>query len=117
MRTTTEVLHDHLSKRLEGDVDADIADNYAENVTVLSGSGEFRGHEGVRMAADELARLVGAGTFTYTQTLVSGDYAFLEWTADGESQVKDGADSFVVEKGRIVMQSIHYSPDPAKRHG
>lgn len=115
MRTTTEVLHDHLSKRLAGDVDADIADNYAEDVTVLSGSGEFRGQEGVRMAADEHARLVGAGTFTYTQTLVSGEYAFLEWTADGESQVRDGADSSVIRNGRIVMQTIHYSPDPAQR--
>lgn len=116
MRTTTEVVHDHLTKRLDGDVDADIAENYDEQVIILSGSGEFREHEGVRMAADELARLVGAGTFTYSQTLVSGDYAFLEWTADGDSQVRDGADSFVVENGRIVMQTIHYSPRPAPHY-
>lgn len=110
MRTTTEAIHDHLVKRLADATDADIEENYSEDVILLTGSGEFRGHRGVPMAADELANLVGSGTFTYTQTLVSGDYAFLEWTADGENEVCDGADSFAVKDGRIVMQTIHYSP-------
>lgn len=112
MRTTTEVMHSHLMLRLKGDPDADIEENYHSDVVVLSRSGEFHGHEGVRMAADELSRLVDATTFAYNQTVVSGPYAFLEWTADGEQTVHDGADSFVIEEGLIVMQSIHYRPHP-----
>ena len=64
------------------------------------------------MASEELSRLVGSGTFAYNQTLVSGPYAFLEWSADAEQTVHDGADSFVIDDGLIVMQSIHYSPRP-----
>ena len=34
----------------------------------------------------------------------------MEWTADGKDRgVYDGADSFVVEDGKIIMQTIHYS--------
>jgi hypothetical protein len=42
--------------------------------------------------------------------LVVGNYAFLEWRGDAERvTVEDGADSFVIHDGRIVMQSIHYT--------
>lgn len=41
--------------------------------------------------------------------LTSGDYAFLEWRGQSaDIHVEDGADSFVIRDGRIVMQSIHY---------
>ncbi|UJP09238.1 nuclear transport factor 2 family protein [Microbacterium sp. KUDC0406] len=109
MRTTTEVVHDHLMRRLEGDLDADLR-NYASDIVLLTGSGVYRGHEGVRACAAELDRLVGSGTFTYAETVIDGDYGFLEWTADHEdSMVRDGADSFVIQNGAIVMQSIHYT--------
>ncbi|WP_350348303.1 hypothetical protein ABIQ69_16975 [Agromyces sp. G08B096] len=41
--------------------------------------------------------------------MISGDYAFLVWSgdADGRSAI-DGADSFVVRNGRIVMQTVHF---------
>lgn len=112
MRTTTEVLHDHLARRLAGDVDGDIAENYADDVVMLTGSGIYRGLEGVHQCAEELDRLVGDGRFRYEQTLVCEEYAFLEWAVEGENaQVTDGADSFVIRDGRIVMQTVHYTPD------
>lgn len=111
MRTTTEVIHDHLMKRLGGDVEADIRENYADSVAVLTKSGVYLGLAGIEAAAEELSRLVGDATFTFEQTVISGEYAFLEWSAsDGRRIVSDGADSFVVRDGRIVMQSIHYTP-------
>jgi hypothetical protein len=111
MRTTTEVLHDHLMRRLSGDVGGDIEANYDANVVVLTGSGIYHGHEGVMNCADELARLVGGGSFRYDETLVCEGYAYLEWSAVGDSaDVADGADSFVVRDGRIVMQTVHYTP-------
>ncbi|MGX1933798.1 nuclear transport factor 2 family protein [Microbacterium resistens] len=114
MRTTTDVIHDHLRRRLDGDLDGDI-ENYGEDVVQLTGSGIYRGRSGIRDCAAELQRLVGSATFTYRQTLVDGPYAFLEWTAESdEITVGDGADGFVVHDGRIVLQTIHYTPRRAE---
>lgn len=110
MRTTTEVFEDHLKKRLEGDVEGDIKENYAEDVILLTGTGAFEGHDGVRESAQELERYVGNIPFEYNHTLVKDDYAFLEWTAKGEGRkVTDGADGFEIKDGKIVMQTIHYT--------
>ncbi len=55
------------------------------------------------------AQLPGA-SFTYTTVVTHGELGFLEWTADGPAaRVRDGADSFLVRDGRIVMQTIHYT--------
>jgi hypothetical protein len=104
------VFEDHLAKRLAGDTESDIEENYAENVVLLTGTGAFEGHDGVRKSAKELERYVGNIPYTYNHTLVKGDYAFLEWTAAGENKaVTDGADGFVIKDGKIVLQTIHYS--------
>jgi ketosteroid isomerase-like protein len=110
MRTTTEVFEDHLAKRIAGDLEADIATNYAEDVVFLTGTGAFRGHEGVRKSAAELEHYLGGTDYEYNHTLIDGDYAFLEWTARSKDKiVSDGADGFVIKDGKIVLQTIHYS--------
>lgn len=110
MKTTEEVFEDHLQKRAAGKVEADIETNYADDVIVLTGTGIFRGHQGVRDSAAELSHYLGRGEFDYRNKLVEGDYAFLEWQGkSGGRRVCDGADSFVVRDDKIVMQSIHYT--------
>lgn len=109
MRTTTEVIHDHLNSRLAADVEADLS-NYDHDIVMLTGSGIYRGHDGVRACAAELDRLLGSAVFVYRHTLIDGDFGYLEWTAEADDrQVGDGADSFVVRDGRIVMQTVHYT--------
>lgn len=109
-RTPTEVFEDHLMKRLAGDVEGDIKENYSPDVILLTGTGAFSGHDGVRESARQLTGYIGSGTFTFNHTLVKGPYAFLEWTAnDKDRLVCDGADSFYIQNGKITMQSIHYS--------
>jgi len=110
MRTTTEVFEDHLAKRLAGDVEGDIKKNYSKDVIFLTGTGDYTGHDGVRASAAELEKYVGSIPFEYNHTLIKEKYAFLEWTAKGKDKaVYDGADSFVIENGKIVLQTIHYS--------
>jgi ketosteroid isomerase-like protein len=110
MRTTTEVFEDHLAKRLAGDIEEDIRDNYSEDVVFLTGTGAFKGHEGVRQSVSELQYYVGDTAYEYKHTLIEGDYAFLEWTARSKDKsVYDGADGFVIKDGKIVLQTIHYS--------
>lgn len=109
-RSATEVFEDHLRLAGSGDVEGDIAANYADDVVLLTGIGELRGHDGVRRSRSVLADDLPGGRFEYLTQLVAGDYAFLEWRGDADQvTVEDGADSFVIRDGRIVMQSIHYT--------
>jgi len=114
MRTTTEVIQDHLMKRLEGKVEEDIAENFSKDVILLSSFGTFRGHEGIKKSAEKLDRDMHGATFTYNHTQIEDDYALLEWSATlQDKSVTDGADSFVVKDGKIILQTVHYSPGPA----
>jgi len=112
-RSVTEVIHDHLERRLCGDIEGDLRENYHDEVVILSGFGTYRGHDGVRQSADLLSQAVAGGAFTYNRTVIEGSYGFLEWTAaDAETVVLDGADSFHVRDGKIVEQTIHYTAWP-----
>ncbi len=110
-RTTTEVIHDHLMKRMEDDLEGDIRDNMRPDVLLLTGYGTYRGHDGVRESARLLSKELAADSkFTYSRTVIEGEYAFLEWTAsDANTCIHDGADSFHVIDGRIAMQTCHYT--------
>ena len=109
-RSTREVLEDHLCSRTNKDLERDLALNYAPDVVMLTGSGVFRGHEGVRESGRLLRERPPEGTFTYRTTLHDGETAFLEWSAEADgARVDDGADSFLIRDGRIVVQTIHYT--------
>jgi SnoaL-like domain len=116
-RTAQEVLDDHLKldehfgEDWQRIVDEDIRRNVSEDIVVLINRGTFRGHEGVR----ELARMLGEElpehrAFEYTYIAVEGRIAFLEWAyEDASVRVRDGADSYLIEGGKIVAQTIHYT--------
>jgi hypothetical protein len=117
-RTPQEVLDDHLNIAqgwAEDDLDSvleeDLRRNVAEDIVVLTNRGTFRGHDGVI----ELAQMLGEElperrAFEYTYTSVEGKMAFLEWTyEDSHARVRDGADSYLIEDGKIVAQTIHYT--------
>jgi hypothetical protein len=109
-RTAQEVFDDHLRLARELKLEEDIERNVAEDCVVLTGRGIFRGRDGVRVLADMLMREIPSGEWSYRNTLVEGRMAFLEWTVDaGPFQVRDGADSFLIEEGKIQAQTIHYT--------
>ena len=112
-RTTKAVFEDHLALAAKGVLDEDLLRNYHEDCVILINSGEFRGHAGARKLADQLAREMPEAKFEYTTKLVSGRFAFLEWTGTSQTNsVRDGADSFVIENSKIVAQTIHYTLIP-----
>jgi hypothetical protein len=118
-RPAQEVLDDHLNltERFGAEetwqriVEEDIRRNVSEDIVILINRGTFRGHEGVR----ELARMLGEElpehhAFEYTYRAVEGRMAFLEWAyEDASVMVRDGADSYLIEDGKIVAQTIHYT--------
>ena len=118
-RTAQEVLDDHLNVtehfRAEEDwrriVEEDIRRNVSEEIVILINRGTFHGHEGVRQLAYMLGEeLPEQRSFEYTYRAVEGRMAFLEWAyEDDHVRVRDGADSYLIEDGKIVAQTIHYT--------
>ena len=126
-RTTQEVLDDHLNlaehrgaeegteriseEDIEQAVEEDMRRNVSEDIVILINRGTFRGHEGVRQLAQMLIEeLPEHRSFEYTYKAVEGRMGFLEWAyEDTNVRVKDGADSYLIEDGKIVAQTIHYT--------
>lgn len=104
------MLEDHLRRRLRGDIEGDLAANFAAGVVVLSKDGVHHGHDGVRHTAALLAELLPDASFSYDLLRAEGDYALLSWSAEAANgaRTRFGADSFVVGDGFIIAQTIHY---------
>src|SRR3712207_4981428 len=81
------------------------------SIVILMNRGTFRGHEGVRHLAQMLGEeLPEHRSFEYTYRAIEGRIAFLEWAyEDARARVRDGADSYLIEDGKIVAQTIHYT--------
>ena len=118
-RTAQEVLDDHLNLAenwggevgFERGLEEDLRRNTSEDIVILINRGTFRGHEGVRQLALMLGEeLPEHRSFEYTYKSVEGRMAFLEWVYEDEDvRVRDGADSYLIENGKIVAQTIHYT--------
>jgi ribosomal protein S13 len=126
-RATQEVLDDHLNlvehwraegateRNTEEDIERlleqDMRRNVSEDIVILKNRGTFRGYEGVRQMARMLVEeLPEHNSFDYTYKVVEGRMGFLGWTyEDAKVRVKDGADSYLIEDGKIVAQTIDYT--------
>ncbi len=112
-RSSEEVFEDHLRLASEHQFEEDIERNVSPDCVGLERRGVFRGYDGVHELARLLAEELPDAPYTYTNRLVEGRIAFLEWTAEADhARVRDGADSFVIENGWIVAQTIHYTVEP-----
>lgn len=110
MRSTREVLDDHLHRRASGRLREDLEKDYAENVVLLCEHEPLVGRDAVRESAERLRLQLPSGAFEYIATHVHGEYAFLRWRGESDDTViENGADTFVIRDGRIVMQSIYYT--------
>src|SRR5918994_1351302 len=126
-RTAQEVLDDHLhlaedwgaeegaqpitEEDIKRVIEEDMRRNVSEDIVILINRGTFRGHEGVRQLAQMLIEeLPEHRSFEYTYKAVEGKMGFMEWAyEDTNVRVKDGADSYLIEDGKIVAQTLHYT--------
>ena len=109
-RSAAEVFEDHLRLAGKHQFEEDINRNLSPDVVILERRGIFRGREGATELARLLEQELPQAPYVYTNRMVEGRVAFLEWTAEAEhARVRDGADSFVIEDGWIVAQTIHYT--------
>jgi hypothetical protein len=109
-RSSREVIADHLAKLQEHKIEEDLAGNYAEEVILLTHTGVYRGHAGVRDSYQVLRETLGDARLEYYNLLLENEYVFLEWRVLSDSlRVNEGADSFVVRNGKVVAQTMHYT--------
>ena len=118
-RAAQEVLDDHLNLAenwggeggFERLLEEDLRRNVSEDIVILINRGTFHGYEGVRQLAYMLGEeLPEHRSFEYTYRAVAGRMAFLEWAYEDENvRVRDGVDSYLIENGKIVAQTIHYT--------
>jgi len=109
-RTARQLMEDHLRWRREGDLERDLELNYHPDVIVLTARAVYRGRDGVRESAHLLwGAIKEPEDYRYDSVLVEDRFALLEWRARTEEiAVTCGVDSYMIEDGRIVGQSIHY---------
>lgn len=110
MRTTEEVLKDHLELSKKGSIEEDLHRNFSKDLILLTTHGIDKGHEGLRELNKMLIKDFPEAEFNYINFLFEDEIAFLEWTAYSDSsQIDDGADSYIVREGLIIAQTIHYT--------
>jgi hypothetical protein len=105
------VLDDHLKLDERFGAKEDWQRIVEEDMVILINRDTFRGHEGVREVASMLGEeLPEHRSFEYTDRAAEGRMAFLEWAYEHDIvRVRDGADSYLIEDGKILAQTIHYT--------
>ena len=108
MKSTQEVLHNHLHSFGQGDLDGILSD-YATEAILFTQDGPLKGVDAIRpLFVAMLAEFGKPGArFSLRQQSVEGDYAYILWTAETAENVYElGTDTFVVRDGKIVAQSF-----------
>ncbi|MDQ2631391.1 MAG: nuclear transport factor 2 family protein [Actinomycetota bacterium] len=110
-RGIEEVLKDHLRLRERGELEQDIRRNYAPDVVLLTPTGSFHGHQGVRDSAQLLYKAIqDPECYQYDSIVCDDRVALLEWSARTEEMsITGGVDSFLIEDGKILVQTIRYT--------
>jgi len=108
MKSTSDVLDDHVTAIRQGDVNGVLSD-YASDAVLFREDGVFKGVDAIRSVLEKfVAEFQKPGTISHTkQRLVEGDCAYMVWTAETADNVYELAtDTFVVRNGKIVAQSF-----------
>ena len=107
MRSTRDVIDDHLKRFAERDLDGILAD-YAPDAVLFTPAGPFKG-AAIRALLDALIREFAkpGATFDLRHMAAEGDVGYILWTAETADNRYDLAtDTFVVRDGRIEAQSF-----------
>jgi ketosteroid isomerase-like protein len=108
MRTTTQVIDNHLKCFNDSDLDGILAD-YAPGAVLFTPEATLRGTDAIRgLFVTMLEEFGKPGTrFKLGRREVDGDHAFILWMAETSDKVYElGTDTFFVRNGKIVVQSF-----------
>jgi len=108
MVSTKDVVNHHLKSFGENDLKGILSD-YAPGAVLFTPEGPLRGIDAIRSLFQAMLAEFGkpGAAFSLKQQFVEGDYAYILWTAETADNVYElGTDTFVVRKGKIVVQSF-----------
>jgi hypothetical protein len=106
MSETKTVLEHHLEVFAAGDVEATISD-YADDATVIT-------HDDVYQGTAEIKELFETTVeFNLERQVIDDDCAYIVWNAEtGENIYQHATDTFVIENGNIVTQTLAAKINP-----
>ena len=108
MVSTKDVVNHHLKSFGENDLKGILSD-YAPGAVLFTPEGPLRGIDAIRSLFQAMLAEFGkpGAAFSLKQQFVEGDYAYILWTAETADNVYElGTGTFVVRKGKIVVQSF-----------
>jgi hypothetical protein len=108
MKTTREVLDNHLICFGKGDVNGILSD-YAPTAILFTPAGPLKGVDAMRPLYEGLiAEFAKPGSsFEMKHQSVVDEYAYILWTAEtAENRYDLATDTFVVREGKIIAQSF-----------
>ena len=111
-RTPQEVFQHHAEVLIAGDIDGIVSD-YSDDAVFITPDGIKRGKDGIREAFTKLIADVPNADWTLPTQIYDGDVLFLEWTATAAAtKVEDGVDTFIIQDGQIMLQTVRYTVQP-----
>jgi ketosteroid isomerase-like protein len=106
-RTAQQIIEQHLALMQAGNMEAAICD-YAEDAVVILPGQTIRGREAIGQGLLGMVGVLG-GALPQVHTLTAaGSVVMITFSADGTPcTVPDGSDTYIVEHGQIVAQTVH----------
>ena len=108
MRSTKDIVDNHLKSFGEGDLNGILSD-FASMAILFTPDGPLEGVDAIRPLFEGLlAEFAKPGSsFKLKHQSIKGDYAYILWTAETADNSYDMVtDTFVVQDGKIVVQSF-----------
>jgi len=108
MKSTKDIINHHLKAFGERDLQGVLAD-YAPSAVFFTPNGPLQGLTAIKPLFERMiAEFQKPGAaFRMKEQFVSGDYAYILWSAETADNVYElGTDTFVVRDGKIVAQSF-----------
>jgi len=116
MSSTQEVLDRHLRSFGEHDLKGILSD-YARDAVFFTPEGPLKGDR-IKLFFQALLAEFGkpGAAFSLKHQSVEGDYGYILWTAETADNVYGlGTDTFIVQDGKIVVQSFAGKITPKQR--
>jgi hypothetical protein len=106
-RTPQEAIAEHIALLQAGMLDQAMCD-YAEDATVVLPTQVVSGLANIRGGLEQIGALLGGTVPTVVTTIATDRLVMITFHALGTPcQIPDGSDTYVVEKGLIVTQTVH----------
>lgn len=108
MRSTMQVIDNHLARFAARDLDGILSD-YAPEAVLFTPQGPLKGVEAIRALFTSLLEEFGkpGASFDLTHLSVEGEHGFIVWSAEtADNTYELATDTFVVRGGQITVQSF-----------